>query len=128
MTVHEDDDIIGEEGTADSNDDTIEDNTETNKSGPTPFKSRWLIPLIKTGIAETPNMSSKQMKLLLAPYIKEKFLSASLLQNVHTLTLLQVFGTLMTMYSLYMHWSQRCNPVTMMFSLWRKIQLKCARC
>jgi hypothetical protein len=38
MTVHEDDDLFGEEGTADNNADTIEDNTDTNKSGCTPFK------------------------------------------------------------------------------------------
>ena len=73
MIVHEDDDIVGEEGTTDNNDDTIEDNTDTNKSGHTPFKSRWLIPLLNTALAETPNMSNKHIKLLLAPYIKKKF-------------------------------------------------------
>ena len=41
MTVHDDDDVIGEEDTADNNDDTIEDNDDTIKSGRTPFKSRW---------------------------------------------------------------------------------------
>ena len=56
VTVHEDDNIIREEGTADNNDDTIEDNTDTNKSDHTPFKSRWVIPLLKTAIAETPNI------------------------------------------------------------------------
>ena len=64
VTVHEDDDIFGEVGTADNNDDTIEYNTETNKSGCTPFKSRWLIPLLKTAIAETLNISNKHIRLL----------------------------------------------------------------
>jgi hypothetical protein len=39
VTVHEDDDIFGEEGQADNNADTNEDDTDTNKSGRTPFKS-----------------------------------------------------------------------------------------
>ena len=73
VTVHDDDNVICEEGTADNNDDTVEDNTDTNKSVCTLFKSRWLIPLLKTAISETPNMPNKQIKLLIAPYIKEKF-------------------------------------------------------
>jgi hypothetical protein len=92
VTVHEDDDLFGEEGTADNNADTSEDDTDTNKSGRTPFKSRWLIPLLKTVIAETPNIKNKHIRLILAPYIKDKFLTASLLQNARTLTRLQVFG------------------------------------
>ncbi len=92
VTVHEDDNLFGEEGTADNNAETIANNTDTIKPGRTPFKSRWLIPLLKTAIGATPNILNKHIRLLLAPYIKDKFLSASLLQNARTLTRLEIFG------------------------------------
>jgi hypothetical protein len=92
VTVHECDDLFGEEGTADNNAETIANNTDTIESGRTPFKSRWLIPLLKTAIGETTNILNKHIRLLLAPYIKDKFLSASLLQNARTLSRRQIFG------------------------------------
>jgi hypothetical protein len=93
VTVHEDDDMFVEEGTADNNAATEKSNN-TNKIDPvrTPFKARWLIPLLKTAIGATPNILNKHIRLLLATYIKDKFLSASLLQNARTLTRLEIFG------------------------------------
>jgi len=92
VTVHECVKLFGEEGTADNYAETIANNTDTIESGRTPFKSRWLIPLLKTAIGETPNILNKHIRLLLAPYIKDKFLSASLLQNARTLNRRQIFG------------------------------------
>ena len=45
----------------------------------TPIKARWLLPLINDKIADTPNMSNREMRNLLSDYIRPKFLTASLL-------------------------------------------------
>ena len=93
MTVHEDDDMFVEEGTADNNAATEKSkNTDKVNCVRTPFKARWITPLIKTAIGATPNMLNKHIRLLLATYIKDKFLSASLLQNARTLARLEIFG------------------------------------
>jgi hypothetical protein len=93
VTLHENDDMFVEEGTADNNAATEKSkNTDKVDRVRTPFKARWITPLIKTAIGATPNMLNKHIRLLLATYIKDKFLSASLLQNARTLTCLEIFG------------------------------------
>jgi hypothetical protein len=80
-------------GTADSKDDNNNLDNATFKSDRTPFKSRWLVPLIKNAISETQNNPYKQLKIIISPFIKAKFLSDSLLQNAHCQAwLLKVFG------------------------------------
>jgi hypothetical protein len=43
-------------------------------------------------IAKTPNLSNREMKNFLADYIKDKFLTPSLLQNARTYARTEVFG------------------------------------
>ena len=47
----------------------------------TPIKSRWLVTLLLHEIGQTPNISNKRMKNVSSLYIKDKFLTNSLLQN-----------------------------------------------
>ena len=52
----------------------------------TPIKARWLLPFINDKIADTPNISNREMRNLLTDYIRPKFLTASLLQNARKLS------------------------------------------
>ncbi len=47
----------------------------------TPIKSCWIVPLLLSEIAEKPNMSNAEMKHVVIAYVKEKFITSSLLQN-----------------------------------------------
>ena len=83
-----------QEGEVGSPNSDVDDNktSATNKSDHTPFKARWIVPLIKSEIETTPNMSYKLCKALIAPYLKDKFVTTSLLQNARQLARLEVFG------------------------------------
>ena len=82
LVVETPEEAMVEVGTADGDEDNnnLVNDTPT-KSNRTPFKSKWLVTLIKSAISETPNLSYKQIRMLLSPYINSKFLSDSLLQN-----------------------------------------------
>jgi hypothetical protein len=59
-TLHDDDSVVGDIGAADI--DSDQDHNTPNKdtmSACTPFKSRWLVPLIQDAISEMPNMANK---------------------------------------------------------------------
>ncbi len=43
-------------------------------------------------IAKTPNLSNREMKNLMADYVKDKFLTPSLLQNARTYARTEGFG------------------------------------
>ncbi len=58
----------------------------------TPIKARWIYPFIKYEIAQTPNMSNREMKNLLAGYVKEKFMTSSLIQNARSFARDEIFG------------------------------------
>ena len=58
----------------------------------TPFKAEWLLPLLRSEISETPNMSNKKCRAILLDYIKDKFITEALLQNARTLTKQAIFG------------------------------------
>jgi hypothetical protein len=84
---------IIEASTADGDEDNNNLVNETpTKANRTPFKSKWLVTLIKSAISETPNLSYKQIRMLVSPYIKSKFLSDSLLQNAQCQARMEVFG------------------------------------
>ncbi len=51
----------------------------------TPIKLRWIDPLLLNDIAEEPNMSNAEMKHVVSGYVKEKFITSSLLQNARTM-------------------------------------------
>jgi hypothetical protein len=51
----------------------------------TPMKSRWIVPLLLNETAEKPNMSNAEMKHVVSTYMKKKFITSSLLQNVRTM-------------------------------------------
>jgi hypothetical protein len=84
-----------EEGTADGdsdNDTNKESDVPTLKGDRSPFKSKWIVPLISKEISESPNMPSKHIKNILAHYIKAKFLSRNLIANARNQARLEVFG------------------------------------
>jgi hypothetical protein len=58
----------------------------------TPIKSRWIVPLLLSIIAEKPNMSNLEMKHVVLAYVKEKFITSSLLQNARTMARDEIFG------------------------------------
>jgi hypothetical protein len=58
----------------------------------TPIKSRWIVPLLLNEIAEKPNMSNAEMKHVVSAYVKEKFITSSLLQNARTMARDKIFG------------------------------------
>jgi hypothetical protein len=60
----------------------------------TPIKSRWLVPLLLSEIAEKPNTSNAEMKHVILAYVKEKFINCSLLQNARTMARDEIFGDL----------------------------------
>ena len=51
-----------------------------------------IVPLLIPEISQTPNLTNKRCKNILAQYIKTKFMTESLLQNARTITKLAVFG------------------------------------
>ena len=57
----------------------------------TPIKSRWIVPLLLNEIAEKPNMSNADMKHVVSAYVKEKFITSSLLQNARTMARDEIF-------------------------------------
>ncbi len=57
-----------------------------------PIKAKWIVPLVHSAIAEAPNLSSKEIILLLQPYIIDMFLTIALIQKVQTTIRNQVFG------------------------------------
>ncbi len=56
------------------------------------MKSRWIVPLLLSEIAEKPNMSNAEMKHVISAYVKEKFITSSLLQNARTIARDEIFG------------------------------------
>jgi hypothetical protein len=48
----------------------------------TPIMSRWIL---LNEIVEKPNMSNAEMKHVVSAYVKEKFITSSLLQNARTM-------------------------------------------
>jgi len=58
----------------------------------TPIKSRWILPFLNDELGEMPNMSNREMKNLIAPYVKDKFMTPLLLQNTRTIAREIIFG------------------------------------
>ncbi len=58
----------------------------------TPIKSRWILPFLNDELGEMPNMFNREMKNLTAPYVKDKFMTLSLLQNTRTIDREIIFG------------------------------------
>jgi hypothetical protein len=58
----------------------------------TPIKSCWIVPLLLNEIAEKPNISNAEMKHVVSAYVKEKFITSSLLQNARTMARDEIFG------------------------------------
>ncbi len=46
-----------------------------------PIKSRWLISIVKAEVSQRPNIPNKELKALLKDYVKDIFLTPSLLQR-----------------------------------------------
>jgi hypothetical protein len=85
----------GVEGNADDSD------TEDEDGGPrklmkarvkSPMKSKWLVPLVKGALAEKPNISNKALTMLLSPYVVDKFLTHSLINQTKKHLRLHLFG------------------------------------
>jgi hypothetical protein len=47
-----------------------------------PIKAKWIVPLVHSAIAEAPNLSCKEIIILLQPYIIDMFLTNALIQKV----------------------------------------------
>ncbi len=58
----------------------------------TPIKSHWIVPLLLNEIAEKLNMSNTEMKHLVSAYVKDKFITNSLLQNARMMARDEIFG------------------------------------
>jgi hypothetical protein len=63
-----------------------------NNCARTPIKLRWILPFINVEMGEMPNMSNREMKNLTAAYVKDKFMTLSLLQNAKTFARKIIFG------------------------------------
>jgi hypothetical protein len=84
-----------EEGTADGvsdNDTNKESDVPSLKGDRSPFKTKWIVPLLSKEISESPNMPRKHIQNILAHYIKAKFLSRNLIANAKNQARLEVFG------------------------------------
>jgi hypothetical protein len=57
-----------------------------------PIKAKWIVPLVHSAIADAPNLSCKEIMILLQPYIIDMFLTNALIQSVRTTEKNQVFG------------------------------------
>jgi hypothetical protein len=79
----------GEEKVADEDEASLEEDDADKKVKAvrkrTPIKSRWIVPLLLNEIVEKPNMSNAEMKHVVSAYVKEKFITSSLLQNARTM-------------------------------------------
>jgi hypothetical protein len=88
-------DDFEEEGNPDGSDAdgsvTIKESKNSHKTR-TPIKACWIFPFIKCEIAQMPNMSNRGMKNLLAVYVKEKFMTSSLIQNARSFAGDEIFG------------------------------------
>ena len=90
----------GHEGNADDSDgeDDEDDDKEsapktvTKARAKSPIKSKWLVPLVKGALAEKPNISNKALALLLSPYVVDKFLTTSLLNQTKKYLRRHLFG------------------------------------
>ncbi len=86
----------GEEKVADEDGVYLEDDDADGKVTAlrqrTPIKSRWIVPLLLTEIVEKPNMSNAKMKHVVSTYVKDKFITSSLLQNAMTMARDEIFG------------------------------------
>jgi hypothetical protein len=84
-----------EDGNADGSDAdgsvTIKESKNARKTR-TPIKACWIYPFIKCEIVQTPNMSNRKMKNLLVVYVKEKFMTSSLMQNAWPFACDEIFG------------------------------------
>ncbi len=58
----------------------------------TPIKSHWKVPLLLNEIGGKPNMSNAEMKHVVSAYVKDKFITSSLLQNARTMARDEIFG------------------------------------
>jgi hypothetical protein len=75
-------------------DDSYDEDAEDEDDGPTklmnarvkfPIKSKWLVPLVKGALAEKPNISNKALTMLRSPYVVDKFLTHSLINQQEAL-------------------------------------------
>ncbi len=86
----------GEEKVVDENKASLEEDDANGKVKAvhqcTPIKSRWIILLLLNEIAEKPNMSNADMKHVVSTYVKEKFITGSLLHNARTMARDEIFG------------------------------------
>jgi hypothetical protein len=57
-----------------------------------PIKTKWIVPLVHGVIRQTSNLSSKEIILVLQPYIIDIFVTTALIQKVQTHMRNQVFG------------------------------------
>ncbi len=80
--------MLDGKGTADNDDANDDGDDEDGKSSKlkksrvkSPIKSRWLVPLAKAALAEKPNISNKDLAVILKPYVVDKFLTHSLLNT-----------------------------------------------
>ncbi len=85
-----------EEKVADEDEASLEENDADGKVKAvcqhTPIKSRLIVPLLLNEIAEKPNKSNAEMKHVVSTYVKEKFITSSLLQNARTMARDEIFG------------------------------------
>jgi hypothetical protein len=85
----------GEEKVVDEDEASLEEDDAVGKVKAvcqrTPVKSCWIIPLLLSEITEKPNMSNAEMKHVVSAYVKEKFITSSLLQNVRTIARDEIF-------------------------------------
>ncbi len=58
----------------------------------TPIKARWLVPLLKVAVTPRPSMSNKAIIEILKPYVIDRFLTQSLLQQTRTSIRTTAFG------------------------------------
>ncbi len=86
----------GEEKVADEDEASLEEEDTDGKVNAvrqrTPIKSHWIVPLLLNEITEKPNMSNAEMKHVVSAYVKEKFITSSLLQNARTMARDKIFG------------------------------------
>jgi len=57
-----------------------------------PFRTKWIVPLILPIILETPSISNKNLRQALSAYGKEHLLTDSILQEARTEAKAQLFG------------------------------------
>ncbi len=99
----------GEEKVADEDEASLEEDDNDGKVKAvckhTPIKSHWIVPLLLNEITEKPNMSNAEMKHVVSVYVKEKFITSSLLQNARTMARDEIFGDPAT--NIFCQWSSQ---------------------